>query len=156
MSSAVSTVVLFCLALGMGIAGCTGTPPGNSGVKDGKLAPCPASPNCVSSQTQSTDKEHAIEPLTYTGSAPAAISELKKIILGMKRTKIVAETGTYLRAECTSAMWRFVDDVEFYVDEHAKVIHVRSAARMGKSDLGVNRKRVEAIRAEWTKAGKQP
>jgi len=154
MTSVGYSAVLFCLAFGMGIAGCTGTPPGNIGVKDGKLAPCPASPNCVSSQSQSADKEHAVEPLTYTGSAPAAIAELKKIVLGMKRTKIVAETEIYLRAECTSAIWRFVDDVEFYGDEHAKVIHVRSASRMGKSDLGVNRKRVEAIRAEWTKSGK--
>jgi uncharacterized protein (DUF1499 family) len=77
------------------------------------------------------------------------MAALKNIILHKKRTKIVTETSTYLHAEFTSALWRFVDDVEFSFDENAKRIHMRSASRLGKSDLGVNRKRVEAIREVW-------
>jgi uncharacterized protein (DUF1499 family) len=138
------------IALSVIIAGCSGVRPANLGVKDGKFAPCPASTNCVSSQ--STDKEHAVAPLYYTTSVPQAMGDLKKIILGMKRARIVDEGDYYIRAEFTSALWRFVDDVEFYFDEGAKVIHVRSASRVGKSDFGVNRKRVEEIRALWASA----
>ncbi len=76
------------------------------------------------------------------------MAKLKGVIQSLPRTKIIAETDNYLYAEFTSAMMGFVDDVEFYVDEAAKVIHVRSASRLGQSDLGVNRKRVESLRAE--------
>ena len=85
---------------------------------------------------------------------PEAIAGLRKIILQMKRTKIVTETKNYLHAEFASAIWRFVDDVEFSFDDHAKLIHVRSASRLGYSDFGVNRKRVEAIRTAWQASGK--
>jgi uncharacterized protein (DUF1499 family) len=136
------------LSLGLLLAGCTGTRPLNLGVHDGKLAPCPASPNCVSSQ--SIDREHSIEPLRYTGSPGDAMDQLKKIVIGMKRSRIITETGSYIHAEFTSALFRFVDDVEFFADERASVIHVRSASRIGSSDLGVNRKRVEDIRAAMT------
>ena len=137
-----STVIM-----GLLIIGCSGTRPANLGVKNGKLLPCPSSPNCVSSQ--SSDKEHTVEPLRYSTSTAEAMAELKKIIQQMKRTLIVTETGTYLHVEFTSALWRFVDDVEFWFDESARVIHVRSASRLGSSDLGVNRKRIEEIRARW-------
>ena len=134
------------------IIGCAVGRPANLGVRDGRLAPCPSSPNCVSSQ--STDKVHAVEPLTYSSSTPEAIADLKKIILQMERTKIITETSNYLHAEFVSALWRFVDDVEFFFDDHAKLIQVRSASRLGYSDFGVNRKRVEAIRAAWQASGK--
>jgi uncharacterized protein (DUF1499 family) len=140
------------LVLSTCIAGCSGTPPSNLGVRDGRLAPCPSSPNCVSSQ--STDRQHTVEPLQYKASAEEAMSEMKNIIGSMKRTRIVSESGNYLHAEFTSALWRFVDDVEFYFDDSAKVIHLRSASRLGKSDFGVNRKRVEAIRNAWKVRGK--
>jgi uncharacterized protein (DUF1499 family) len=129
------------------ISGCNGVRPANLGVRDGRLAPCPSSPNCVSSQ--SSDKEHSVEPLSYYSSTPEAMAALKNIILQMKRTKIVTETSTYLHAEFTSALWRFVDDVEFSFDENAKFIHMRSASRLGRSDFGVNRKRIENIRKAW-------
>lgn len=140
------------LPASMLIIGCTGGRPANLGVSDGRLAPCPSSPNCVSSQ--STDNEHAVEPFPYSSSTPEAIAGLRKIILQMKRTKIVSETNNYLHAEFTSAIWRFVDDVEFSFDDHAKLIQVRSASRLGHSDFGVNRKRVEAIRTAWQASGK--
>jgi len=134
------------------IIGCTGGRPASLGVRDGKLAPCPSSPNCVSSQ--STDKDHAVQPLPYFSTTPEAIAGLRKIILQMKRTKIITETNSYLHAEFASALWHFVDDVEFSFDDHAKLIQVRSASRLGYSDFGVNRKRVEAIRAAWQASGK--
>ena len=136
------------IALSVIIAGCSGVRPANLGVKDGKLAPCPASPNCVSSQ--SADKEHTVAPLYYATSVPQAMADLKKVILGMKRARIVDEHDFYIHAEFTSALWRFVDDVEFYFDDTAKRIHVRSASRLGKSDFWVNRKRMEELRAAWT------
>ena len=148
----ITAISLLSSALGLFMIGCSGVRPVNLGVKEGRLAPCPSSPNCVSSQ--SFDKEHAVEPLSYSSSTAEAIADLKKIILLMKRTKIVAETDDYLAVEFTSALWRFVDDGEFYFDGQSKRIEVRSASRLGYSDLGVNRKRVEEIRAAWNARGK--
>lgn len=135
------------LLLGVFLTGCTGVRPSNLGVRDGKLAPCPSTPNCVSSQ--SSDKEHAVEPLRYSTTPQDAMARLKTIIQGMPRTEIVTEKENYLHAEFTSVVFRFVDDVEFFLDDAAKLIHLRSASRLGKSDLGVNRKRIEAIREAW-------
>jgi uncharacterized protein (DUF1499 family) len=111
------------------VAGCTGVRPANLGIKDGKLQPCPSSPNCVSSQ--SIDRGHVIEPLSFPGTVAGAHAELKKIILSMKRSRIVAETDSYIHAEFSSAVFRVVDDVECWFDESAKRIHIRSAARLG-------------------------
>ena len=122
---------------------CAGSRPDNLGIADGRLAKCPDSPNCVNSQT--TDEKHSITPFTYDGSREEAFDRLKQAVSGLKRTQIVEERDDYLRIECTSALFRFVDDVEFYFPEE-NVIHVRSASRLGYSDLGVNRKRVEKIR----------
>ena len=123
-----------------------GQRPTNIGVQAGKLAPCPNTPNCVSSQ--SLDAQHRIEPLTYKSTPKEAMANLKKVIQNMERTKIITETDNYLYAEFTSKLMGFVDDVEFFLDESAKVIQVRSASRLGQSDLGVNRKRIEDIRAQ--------
>ncbi len=122
----------------------TGTP-----AAAGPLAACPKSPNCVSSQAG--DPEHAIAPLTYTGSRADAVVRLKGALSGMKRTTIVAEKEDYLHAEAKSLLFRFVDDVEFYFPADEKMIHVRSASRVGHSDMGVNRKRVEEIRRRFDK-----
>ena len=138
-----AVVLVFCLAV---LVGCTGKPPRDIGVKDGKLSPCPSSPNCVSSQSPAGDEEHYIQPLTYSGSPESARAALISVIESMKRTKIITVTDDYIYAEFTSRLFRFVDDVEFYIDDSAKTIHVRSASRLGKSDLGVNRKRIETIR----------
>lgn len=126
--------------------------PANLGLKDGHLALCPETPNCVSSQ--SPDNLHFVSPLSYSSSTFEAMADLKKIILQMKRTKIVIENDHYLSVEFTSAIWRFVDDVEFSFDDVAHTVHIRSASRMGKYDLGVNRKRIEMIRAAWNVRGK--
>ena len=123
-----------------------GTPPTNLGVQSGQLALCRATPNCVSSQ--SADAEHSIEPFTYSSAPGKAFADLKTVIQSLDRTKVITETPNYLYAEFTSAIMGFVDDVEFYLDKEAKVIHVRSASRLGESDLGVNRQRIETIRTE--------
>ncbi len=129
----------------------TGKKPSNLGVRDGKLAPCPSTPNCVCSQSE--DAEHKIEPLTYKSTPQVAFTQLKQAIESQPRTKIITQSPNYLYAEFTSAIMKFVDDVEFYLDEDAKVIHVRSASRLGQSDLGVNRKRIETIRAKLQELG---
>jgi uncharacterized protein (DUF1499 family) len=131
----------------MAIFSFSGTRPSNLGVTDGKLQPCPDSPNCVSSQ--STDAEHGIAPLTFTGDPAAAIANLQKVILAMPRAKIITAEGNYLYAEFTSAFMGYVDDVEFFANPEQGIIEVRSASRLGKSDLGVNRERVETIRANF-------
>ncbi len=116
-----------------------GEQPNNLGVQDGKLAACPGTPNCVNSQ--SDDAQSKIEPLPMR-----SIAEIKQVVEGMERTTIVEETDKYLYAEFKSKLMGYVDDVEFYLDADANVVQVRSASRLGKSDLGVNRKRVEEIR----------
>ena len=123
-----------------------GKRPDNLGVNNGKLTNCPNSPNCVSSQTQSTDTVHYIEPLTYTSTPEQALANLKTVIQSLPRTTIINETDNYLYAEFKTALMGYVDDVEFYIESDTQKIHVRSASRLGQSDLGVNRKRVEEIR----------
>jgi uncharacterized protein (DUF1499 family) len=124
-----------------------GKRPNNLGVSNGKLAACPNSPNCVSSQ--SLDALHKIEPLTYNSTPAQAMAKLKQVIQSLPKTQIITEREDYLYAEFTSALMGYVDDVEFYLDRNANNIHVRSASRLGQSDLGVNRKRVETIRTKF-------
>lgn len=115
------------------------------GVRDGKLSPCPGSPNCVVSQ--GTGGSHYVDPIEYAGTRDEAFEKLKNIILSQKQAKIIKETDDYMHVEYRSKLFRFVDDVEFYFPENASVIHMRSASRVGYSDLGVNRKRMEDIRS---------
>lgn len=123
-----------------------GTRPDFLGVKDGKLAPCPNSPNCVSSQA--TDPEHSITAIAYKSSPEDAIAQLKQVIQAQENAKIVTEGADYLYVEFTSKLMGFVDDVEFYLDKSKSTIEVRSASRLGQSDLGVNRQRIETVRAK--------
>ncbi|MDX2243849.1 MAG: DUF1499 domain-containing protein [Leptolyngbyaceae cyanobacterium bins.302] len=125
----------------------SGKRPTSLGVTDGALAPCPASPNCVSSQSQ--DGKHRIEPLSYEGTPAEAMQQLQALITDLPRTEIIEATDNYLYVEFTSSLMGFVDDVEFYIEPDTKLIQVRSASRLGESDLGVNRKRIEAIRKKF-------
>ena len=140
-------VLLLVTVTNLSILGCSGVPPRHLGLKEGRLIPCPSTPNCVSSQ--STDPRHAVAPLPLRSAGYDAVLQLKKIVIEMPRTRIVEEQGLYLRAEFRSALFRFVDDVEFFPDETAGIIHVRSASRVGRSDFGVNRERIEEIRIRW-------
>ena len=120
------------------------TRPKNLGVADGGLGECPNTPNCVSSQA--TDGQHRAEPIAFDGTADDAMKQLKAVVSGIPRMKIISQTEKYLHAEATSLIFRFTDDVEFFIDRGARVIHFRSASRVGYSDLGANRARVESIR----------
>ena len=124
----------------------------NLGINNSRLTPCPKTPNCVNSQVDS--EKHYIQPIHYAGTQQEAHDRLLQILESEKRTKILTAQDNYIRAEFTSALFRFVDDVEFYFPEEqadGTVIHVRSASRVGYSDLGANRKRIERIRSKFYK-----
>ena len=120
------------------LTACSGEPPEGIGIQSGKLAPCPRSPNCVSSYA--IDETHRIEPIA------ANLDQIEGELLNLNEANIVSMDRNYLHAEFTSRFMRYVDDVEFLYDQAAGVVHVRSASRLGYSDLGVNRKRIEGIR----------
>ena len=120
------------------LTACAGEPPQNIGEQNGRLAACPESPNCVSSFE--SDTEHGIQPLQ------ASLRDVEQILLELDEANIVQSKEGYLYAEFTSRLMRYVDDVEFLEDSETGIVHVRSASRLGYSDLGANRKRVEKIR----------
>ncbi len=113
------------------------------GIVNGKLHPCPKSPNCVS--TQATGNKHKIDPIKFSGSLNEAKDKIVNIISSLKRSKIITNKDNYIHAEFRTATFKFVDDVEFLFDDGEKIIHFRSRARLGYSDMGVNRKRMESI-----------
>ena len=112
--------------------------PTNLGVKNGYLAPCKRTPNCVSSQADASDREHYIAPLK------ASMEEVRKAVESLPRTRIVLAQSNYLYAEFRSKLLGYVDDVEFFFDGAA--VQVRSASRLGRRDFGVNRTRIEQLR----------
>lgn len=111
-----------------------------------RFAKVPSTPNCVSSEAPAGDP-HFIEPLKLTKSVADAKAALRSHIEGLPRSKLVVDEGDYLRFEFRSAFFSFIDDVEFRFDEATRTVRVRSASRVGRSDFGVNRKRVESLRA---------
>ncbi len=129
---------------GIMFAGCAAP---KLGVKNGMLTPCPKSPNCVISQDG--DQKHSISPFEYKGSKKDAKHRLKQVVLLQKGSKITEETDTYMRFEFKTPIMRYVDDVEFYFPDNEKVIHVRSASRVGWHDMWANKKRVEKIRKQF-------
>jgi len=140
-STGKATTLLAALLTATGLAGCAGTAPTNIGLNDNRLAPCPSSPNCVCSYDK--DEGHAIAPIPLTGST----EETKAALLSTLETMgaaVVSTQGMYIRSEFTSSLMGFVDDAEFYIE--ASGIQVRSASRLGHSDFGANRKRIESIR----------
>jgi uncharacterized protein (DUF1499 family) len=139
-TAGLSLLITVCIII---FFGCAGKRPTDIGLKDGKLTPCPKKPNCVVSQTQ--DKKHYTEPIAYSCTKGEAIEKIKAIIKAQKRIKIIEQKENYLRVEFTTALMRYVDDVEVYFPDE-KVIHVRSASRLGYHDMGLNRRRIEKIR----------
>ncbi len=135
------------------LAGCSGgRPPSAPGMTGGRLAPCPDSPNCVSSEAVD---ERRVEPLRYSGGGAEARARLLEVLSGMERARVVQSTDDYLHAEFRSAVFGFVDDVEFYFSPPG-TIQVRSASRTGYYDFGVNRERVETLRARFSTASSAP
>ncbi|TGK87095.1 DUF1499 domain-containing protein [Leptospira noumeaensis] len=137
--------VLTTTALFYFLFSCTGTRPDTLGVKSEKLAECPKTPNCVSSFADPSDLEHYRSSVPYKKPLAAAQLSLKEKLEQSPRVKLIQVNTNYIYAEFTSLIMRYVDDVEFYFDEKNKILHFRSASRLGKSDFGVNRKRIELI-----------
>ena len=138
----------------------SGQRPDTLGVREGRLAPCPETPNCVSSQTDPKDAGHYIAALNvpevlpgsgaHTAPGAHAWSALMRVLRATERAAVVDERPGYARAEFKSRWMGYVDDVEFLWDEKAGLIDVRSASRLGRSDFGVNRKRIEDLRKALT------
>ena len=128
------------LALLPFLSACAGEPPQDIGVRDGRLIACPGSPNCVSSYESS--EEHAIAALDGN------LNQVQQILVAMDGANIVEQSNNYLYAEFTSSLMGYVDDVEFLYDAASNTTQVRSASRVGYSDMGANRSRVEAIRMQ--------
>lgn len=128
-----------------------GKRPDYLGVKDGKLPRAKSTPNCVSSQADAADSVHYIAPIRFQGTSADAMAAVRKAIDARERATVVRQDANYLYAEFRSKLLGFVDDVEFTHDDKAGVIHVRSASRLGRRDFGVNRARVESLRARIEK-----
>ena len=127
------------------LTACAGERPTNLGVRDGKLTQCPASPNCVSSLAPQDG--HSIAPLSFSGDPDTAFKQLKLVLGRRPDTKLIEERGEYLRVEFRTSLG-FVDDAEFLLDRGLRLIQLRSASRLGYSDLGKNRSRMEEIRKQ--------
>lgn len=128
------------------VSGCSSKAP-TLGVLNGLLKECPDSPNCVCSQSKS--KDHFIAPVKLEASLVEAKETLLKVITDSERAETIVEEENYIRAEFSSKLIGFVDDVEFYLtngEGMTTLVHVRSASRTGHSDFGVNRERIESIR----------
>lgn len=131
------------------LSGLWPNPAENPHLVNGKLRPCPGTPNCVSSET--ADPTQKVDPFTFSGSAEQVWDALKTV---------VAENGgavrysdkEYLWSTFTVPVFGFVDDVEFRLSREEGVIHVRSSSRLGFSDLGVNRGRVGQLRGAFRNA----
>ncbi len=137
-------VVSIVMLVGLAMLSYTSGGPPALGVTDGRLAACPESPNCVSTQTDS--QSHQMAPIPFSGSAEDALERLKKVIdQQFSRVRLIDRRDGYLRYEFRSLIFRFVDDVEFLVDPDASLIHFRSASRVGHSDLGANKSRMQKV-----------
>lgn len=118
--------------------------PPQLGVTNGVLTPCGERPNCVSSQA--SDDGHRIAPIPYFGDRAATQARLQQVLAAMPNITEVERRDDYWHFTQTSALFRFLDDIELKFDDAAAQIHVRSGSRVGYSDMGVNRKRIEALR----------
>lgn len=125
--------------------------PRDLGVWNGRLRECPPSPNCVCSDA--SDRAHRIEPFALAGDPSEAWGRIVEAVAALPRTTVVARTDDYLHAECRSWLLGFVDDLELHLRRGERRVAVRSASRLGYSDLGVNRRRVEDLRESLRRAG---
>ena len=140
-SAAIAAVIVISA---MPLFSCAGKRPSKLGVSHGAFAPCPSSPNCVSSDA--SDSGHHITPFHLAVSPVDAWPVALELVSGIARSHIVTERENYLHAECRSFLFGFVDDLELHLRPTEGIIAVRSASRLGYSDLGVNRRRIEDLR----------
>lgn len=135
------------LILGTYLLSFSASRPANLGVTDGTLAPVPESPNAVSTQTQ---RAHAaMNPIVVPVELKDPIQAVATVVRQMPRSTIIQQDRNYLHAEFRSTIFRFVDDVEFFFDSASRTLHFRSASRVGHSDLGANRQRMEDFRVRF-------
>ncbi|EAT13295.1 DUF1499 domain-containing protein [Bermanella marisrubri] len=137
-----NTLTLAVATLFLLTAGCAGSKPNNLGLNGGQFAPCPSTPNCVSSFAEPSTDAY-IAPLQKTNNT---WTRLRELLVNTDNATITQQTPIYIHAEFESDFMGFVDDVEF--KQQDDIIHVRSASRLGYSDLGVNRERIEGIRQQ--------
>jgi uncharacterized protein (DUF1499 family) len=141
------------LAVGAGQAGWYRShPPADLGVHEGRLKPPSDTDNSVSSQAAlypdaPQHRAADIAPLALRGDGAATMARIRSIVEAMAGARFVTSTPDYLYAQYTTRWMKFVDDVEFWYDPRAQVVQVRSASRVGRGDMGVNRRRIEAVRA---------
>jgi len=109
------------------------------------LEPCPSSPNCVCSQGDPTDTQHYIEPISYDGESSAALDAIAAAVADTAGATVTNRSDDQLDAVFVTRFFRFKDDVSFLIDTADQKIHLRSASRVGHSDLGANRKRMAAL-----------
>jgi uncharacterized protein (DUF1499 family) len=150
-------VILVCLIVAviillfvLGAMSRSGKPPG---MRDGALLPCPDTPNCVSSEIAS-DTDHYIEPIVISDKEASANMEMLKAVIGDMGGTIQTEQADYLAATFSSPLFGFVDDLEIRFNPTAGLIHMRSASRVGRGDMGVNRKRIETLKAMFMSRAK--
>jgi len=136
--------IVVCLFCFIPLFSCTGKRPSSLGPSDAGLSPCPSSPNCVTSDA--TGVAHRVEPFALSASPEYSWQIIREAVAALPRTTVVKETANYLHAECTSALFGFVDDLELHLRPSDNMVTIRSASRLGYSDLGVNRRRVEELR----------
>ena len=138
-----SFILLNCLF----ITACSSAHKDVARIVNGKLLPCPSSPNCVSSQAK--DPEHKTDAIRFEKKQ---VTDLHQTILDvlkrMDRATVVSAKPNHIHAVFTTKLFRFKDDVDFLIDADNGLIHIRSASRTGYSDFGVNGKRVETIRKQ--------
>lgn len=157
-------VVIVAVVLALGLIGAgqfglfEGRTPPDLGVSAGRLKAPSATPNSVSSQTalwpDNPQREAAaIAPFALRGDGPATIAKIRSVVEAMPGARVVASRADYLYVQFSTRLMKFVDDTEFWFDPAAQVVQVRSASRVGKGDMGVNRKRVEAIRTALAGGG---
>jgi len=154
---ALSLIALAAIVLAVGQLGfLQGAAPARLGVQQGRLAPPSPTPNSASSQAglypgHPQAAYAAVEPFTPRAgeTGPAALQRLTDLLAQQPGTRLTTQTDGYVRAEATTRWLRFVDDVELWLDPVTGLVHVRSASRLGRKDFGVNRARVEALRAAF-------
>lgn len=120
--------------------------PARHGVAEGRFTPCPTTQACISSQA--ADPDQFVAPIPFTVSPQQALEKLLRVLAGMDRSVVVAARASYIHVEFRSHLWGFIDDVEFFIDPEASVIHLRAAARL----VGINRQRIETIRQRFNAA----
>lgn len=152
---ALALILIVLVVIGAGQLGLlSGSMPARLGVRDGRLAPPSLTPNSVSSQAglfpgHPQQAYAAIAPLAFTGDGQSAMARLALILRQSPRVTVISQQADYIYAQATTPVLRFTDDLEFWLDEAVGVIQVRSASRLGRGDLGVNRARIEDIRARF-------